>query len=319
MNLAVPMVRAGCLDAVATYYDLHLDPTITISTSPHDNQNCSWEQAVYPVTTSADGCEGGGRISVAEGDTVHLTAICTDTLLHVMVTRIERGNVGRPASGSSTGKVNTDCPVSGSSVGKGNMDCPVPGSSTGKQDVACAVSGLSLGHVDCPISGSSVGKGNMDCPVPGSSTGKQDVACAVSGLSLGHVDCPVPGSSTGKQDVACAVSGLSLGHVDCPISGSSSVHFVDRGAMCRLNDAGYHEVYSEAVSHALRLLRESESEGESTADPNNPSTTGKLFFCFSKQIPLTQDWTMSRCNVALPTLLRIEIFSSPCEIRCLNI
>ena len=227
MNLVVPMVRAGCLDAVATNYDLHLDPTITISTYPHDNQNCCWEQAVYPVTTSGDGCEGGGRISVAEGDTVHLTAICTDSLLHVMVTKIERGNMGRPASGSSTGKVNMDRPVSGSSVGKGNMDRPV--------------------------SGSSVGKGNMGRPVSG--------------------------SSTGKQDVACAVSGLSLGDVDCPISGSSSVHFVDRGAVFRLNDAGYHEVYSEAISHALRLLRESKSESESSdiaADPNNPNTTGKL-------------------------------------------
>ena len=224
MNLSIPVVRAGCLDAMATYYDLHLDSDVTISTSPHSNQNCCWEQALYPVTTAANGSEGGGGLLVAEGDIVHVQTVCTDTLLHVTVDRIERGN-----------------------------GCPISGSSTGKEDVACSVSG--------------------------SSTGKEYIGCRISGLSTDNKDvgCPVSEPPTCKDDIGC------------PISGSTTVHFVDRGALCRLNDAEYHKVYSEAISHALRLLQEdSESESESsdiTADPS-PIPTGLVpyqrFHCNKK-------------------------------------
>ena len=216
MNLALPVVRAGCLDAVATYYDLHLDSSVTISTSPYGNQNCSWEQAVYPVTTTAP---DGGRTSVRveEGDIVHIKAVCTDSLLHVTVERIERN-------------------------------------SSDKEDMSCSVSGSSIAQEDmaCPISESSIAQEDMGYPISGLSTGTEDMACSVSELS------------TGKGDV------------DCPISESSTVHFVDRGAMCRLNDAAYHEVYSSAIAHTLRLLQDSESEGESSdiTSDSNPDPTG---------------------------------------------
>ena len=38
---------SGRLDAIAVWFDLHLDDTITISTAA-DTESC-WEQAVYPV------------------------------------------------------------------------------------------------------------------------------------------------------------------------------------------------------------------------------------------------------------------------------
>ena len=314
MNLALPVVRAGCLDAVATYYDLHLDSSVTISTSPYGNQNCSWEQAVYPLTATAD--EGGMKsIRVEEGDIVHIKAACTDSLLHVTVERIERNStdkedMGCPVSGSSTAKEDMGCPVSGSSTAKEDMGCPVSGSSTAKEDMGCPVSGSSIAQEDmgCPVSGSSTAKEDMGCPVSGSSTAKEDMGCPVSGSSIAQEDmacpisgsstakedmgcpisgsstakedmgCPVSGLSTGTEDMACSISGLSAGKgdVDCPISESSTVHFVDRGAMCRLNDAAYHEVYSSAIAHTLRLLQDSESESDSSdiISDSNPDPTG---------------------------------------------
>ena len=152
MNLALPVVRDGCLDAMVTYYDLHLDSEVSISTSPHGNQNCSWEQAVYPILT----VDAGKRenMQVKKGDVIHLCAVCTDTLLHVNVERIERKSVCSDGDG-------------------------------------------------------------------------------------GDADCPIPESST--------------------------THFIDRGAMCRLNDAAYHEVYSSATTHALQLLHSYKSLRPSSA------------------------------------------------------
>ena len=161
MSLDLPVVRAGCLDAVAMYYDLHLDPTVSISTSPHGNQNCSWEQAIYPVSIS-DLKEGMVSLQVTEGDTICIRAVCTDSLLHMNVEGIQKNH----------------------------------------------------------------------------------------------------------RETA-----------PCPVSGSSAVHFVDRGAMCRLNDAVYHEVYSEAIECALKLLQDSDSESESgshTTDPHSPKPHAKL-------------------------------------------
>ena len=46
-NLTVK--KHGRLDALAVWFDLHLDECVTIATGP-DTENC-WEQAVYPVQT----------------------------------------------------------------------------------------------------------------------------------------------------------------------------------------------------------------------------------------------------------------------------
>ena len=90
-QLCVPVVMPGHLDAIAMHFDLNLDPTTSISTSPHSNENHSWDQAVYPVTMS-EGERIIKAVWVAKGDTLHLRATCTDTLVHISVDRIERGS-----------------------------------------------------------------------------------------------------------------------------------------------------------------------------------------------------------------------------------
>ena len=41
--------QKGRLDALAVWFDLHLDDTVTISTAAN-NKTC-WEQAIYPITS----------------------------------------------------------------------------------------------------------------------------------------------------------------------------------------------------------------------------------------------------------------------------
>ena len=156
-QLHVPVVTSGYLDAIAMYFDLHLDPTISISTSPHSNEINSWEQAIFP--TAMREREGGKRSTVwaERGDILHLIATCSDTLLRVNIEKIERGENYQEEM-ETCSNATTEQPVSG-----------------------------------------------------------------------------------------------------------SPIHFVDRGALRRLNDETYFTVYSSAISHALEELRaeDSESEGES--------------------------------------------------------
>ena len=114
------MLSPGNLDAIATYFDLHLDETTTISTSPHCNEN-SWEQALYPIATGGEGERES--LVVERGDYVHLRVWCTDTLVHVTLEKIERKSPDADdcaISGSSGQFVDTgvkvEYPISGSSV-----------------------------------------------------------------------------------------------------------------------------------------------------------------------------------------------------------
>ena len=86
-QLHVPVVTSGYLDAIVMYFDLHLDPTISISTSPHGNKTSSWDQAIFPALMG----EKRAVVCVQKGDILHLNASCTDTLLHANIVRIERG------------------------------------------------------------------------------------------------------------------------------------------------------------------------------------------------------------------------------------
>ena len=150
---------SGHLDAIAMYFDLHLDPTTSISTSPHGNDNSSWDQAIYPVVKERLGrSEGreGEEVWVQRGDILHICATCTDTLLHVSVDRIERA-----------------------------------------------------------------------------------------------------AEETETRDT-----------VEQPVL-RSSVHFVDREALSRLNDGPYFSVYTSAISHALDLLRAEKYETESESSPGS--------------------------------------------------
>lgn len=154
------------------YFDLHLDATTTVSTSPFNNETSAWEQAIYPIATSRG--VGGERVVngllVERGDSIHLHIVCSDTLVHVNVGKIERPS-------SDTGAT-TQCPISESA-------------------------------------GQFVDSG------------------------------------------AGTVSG-------------STVHFIDRGAMCRLNDKGYYAVYSSAISHSLKLFQ-TEDLTSSSNDSNSES------------------------------------------------
>ena len=150
---------SGCLDAIATYFDLHLDPTTSISTYPRGIEHCAWEQAVFPVAAGSVGGNKGRKgegIRVEKGDVLLLHASCSDTILQVNLEGIERG---------------TNYP-----------------------------------------------------------TETQPLE-----------------SSTAEH----------------PISGSS-VQFVDRAALSRLNDRNYLGVYESAITHALELLRAGDTESESS-------------------------------------------------------
>lgn len=49
VQLRVPVIQDGDVDALAVWFELHLDQENSISTGP-DEDTC-WEQAVYPVPT----------------------------------------------------------------------------------------------------------------------------------------------------------------------------------------------------------------------------------------------------------------------------
>jgi len=44
--------KPGRLDAIALWFDLHLDDTVTIATGA-DSDSC-WEQAIYPISSVQD-------------------------------------------------------------------------------------------------------------------------------------------------------------------------------------------------------------------------------------------------------------------------
>ena len=142
------------------YFDLHLDPTVSISTSPYADETGSWDQAIYPVPMG--GNEEGDRF-VKGGDMLHIRATCTDTLLHVSLDRIERNS-----------RVTSDG-----------------------------------GAVRSPVSG-------------------------------------LP------------------------------VHFVDRGALYRLNDEEYFSVYYSAIHGALEILRQGNDESGSETESESGSNTSEL-------------------------------------------
>ena len=71
------MIKSGTVDAIVTWFDLHLDSKHTISSSP--SSGTSWEQAVYPLETPHP-------LNVTEGELVSIQASCSDTeiKMHVM-------------------------------------------------------------------------------------------------------------------------------------------------------------------------------------------------------------------------------------------
>ena len=68
MSVVIPAVCPGTVDAVAVWYDLHLDSSRTISTSPFSPTN--WDQSIYPVRN---------HLSLNEGDLLVVDISFTDT------------------------------------------------------------------------------------------------------------------------------------------------------------------------------------------------------------------------------------------------
>lgn len=104
-HTSLQVTMNGQLDAIAVWFDLHLDKQTSFSTAP--SWDISWEQAVFPVKED---------LCVEKGDVVHLHASCTDTLLRMVVEDIERpestvcgdGGVCVSGVGTSTTSTNKD-------------------------------------------------------------------------------------------------------------------------------------------------------------------------------------------------------------------
>lgn len=56
-RLRVPVIQDGDVDALAVWFQLHLDKENSISTGP-DEDTC-WEQAIYPVPSRKTEFRGG--------------------------------------------------------------------------------------------------------------------------------------------------------------------------------------------------------------------------------------------------------------------
>ena len=78
-HVSLPVISTGQLDAIAVWFDLHLDSRNCFSTSP--SWDISWEQAIFPMRQD---------VPVQAGDCVQLHASCTDTLLHMKVGGVSR-------------------------------------------------------------------------------------------------------------------------------------------------------------------------------------------------------------------------------------
>lgn len=67
-RLGAHVIQDGDVDALAVWFELHLDQENSISTGP-DEDTC-WEQAIYPVTsrktTLNEACEGW-KVAMAHG------------------------------------------------------------------------------------------------------------------------------------------------------------------------------------------------------------------------------------------------------------
>lgn len=92
-RLRLPVQCDGMVDAVAVWFQLHLDSEVSISTAP--SWDISWEQALFPVPR---------LMEVQRRDSLQLLASCFDTLLNVELEGIESlvGSIGDCSLSSKT-------------------------------------------------------------------------------------------------------------------------------------------------------------------------------------------------------------------------
>ncbi|XP_077461443.1 protein arginine N-methyltransferase 9 [Stigmatopora argus] len=80
-RLSVPVVREGELDALAVWFQLHLDQESSLSTGPHED-TC-WEQAIYPEHASKG-------FLLKSGDDLLVDVSCQEAYLHLHSVAVER-------------------------------------------------------------------------------------------------------------------------------------------------------------------------------------------------------------------------------------
>ncbi len=73
VSVELPIIRSGVVDVLGVWYDLHLDHTHSISTSPL--ASTKWEQALFPIEGNLTVSSGRGIVPIQIG--------CTDTQLVV--------------------------------------------------------------------------------------------------------------------------------------------------------------------------------------------------------------------------------------------
>ncbi|KAJ8278038.1 hypothetical protein GJAV_G00083110 [Gymnothorax javanicus] len=80
-RFSLPVTQAGVLDALAMWFQLHLDEESSLSTGPQED-TC-WEQAVYPIQTRSN-------FTVKPGDELTVEVSCEDAYLRVRTVAVVR-------------------------------------------------------------------------------------------------------------------------------------------------------------------------------------------------------------------------------------
>ena len=100
--VSFPSIATGQLDAIAVWFDLHLDSQNSFSTGP--SWDISWEQAIFPARHETH---------LQDGDILLLHASCTDTLLQLEVGGVTRARKGyRPDAAVSDSNLDSICEIS---------------------------------------------------------------------------------------------------------------------------------------------------------------------------------------------------------------
>lgn len=94
ISFEIPATCDGRVDAISAWFDLRLDEEITLSTGPNDDSLC-WEQAIFPVYSSAGNLSGKLEVSMGDLMSIHgeLSQECLK--LHLSDIKTTTGNESR--------------------------------------------------------------------------------------------------------------------------------------------------------------------------------------------------------------------------------
>ncbi|EDO38718.1 predicted protein [Nematostella vectensis] len=111
-QVIVPVSQPGNMDAIAVWFDLHLDETTTISTAPGKGSLC-WEQAVFPVYPhhlpgKMVETDNEWLVSVDKGQSIVIKGRLNEEFVSLQCTSIEPSNTRK---GSCVGVLNSRAEV----------------------------------------------------------------------------------------------------------------------------------------------------------------------------------------------------------------